>query len=520
VSATSAGRALRALALGVLTAAAVAPAAHAGRVAVVVVGPFAPSEYAGRGAVGLLVPGAGSTVTRAGALSSLVRGKVVSSLLGGKATGPTTIRLVRHPGPVTIYVSLPPPGRSHNTRRYPIAIVGGGYRGLLLTDTTRIPGLVSVADVAPTAISLEHGAKPRIRPRADPDAPRTLTRLDTRLRRAHDARTAATVTLVAVTLVLAGLGLVLRSGALARAGLLAIPSALTVALALSAAEVSRPGKAIAVLAIGTMLVALVAGAHHRVFLPALTLFLVFFLVALTLWPDVSALSVIGPHPDGGGRYYGVTNEVETLLLAPILAAAAVIAPRALLLPLAAIALALVGWSRAGADGGGIVVVLVALGALWLMRERIRLTPAKAAMAIVSVIVVAVAIVGADALTGGSSHVTSAVGGGPGSLVGDLAHRLRISWKGVVATTQARITAGATLCALVGVGLRRPRIAVVDALLIGLVASLLVNDTPTDVLAFGALAAAALGAWVVVDPRATRRSGEGAYLRASPRPPLR
>ena len=143
-------------------------------------------------------------------------------------------------------------------------------------------------------------------------------------------------------------------------------------------------------------------------------------------------------------------------------------------------------------------MLVSLVALWGFRERIRLTPARVAVALAGVVALALAVVGVDALTGGSSHVTSAVGGGPGTLAGDLGHRLRISWKGVVVTTQSRVATGATLVALIGVGLRRPRVAVVDALLIGLVVSLLVNDTPTDVLAFGALAVAALGAWAVVD----------------------
>lgn len=507
-----AGRALRAVALVLLATAFLAPAARASRVAVVVVKPFAPAVYADRGGVGLLVPGAGSTVTREGALSSLVRGKVVSSLLGGKASGAPLIRLSRRPAAVTIYVSLPPPGRSHNTRRYPIAIVGGGYRGLLASRTTRIPGLVSIADVAPTAVALAQGTKPRIRTRTDKNAPRTLARLDERLRRSHDTRTAATIILVAVTLVLAGVGLILRSTLLARAGLLAIPSALFVALALSAADVSRVGPATAVLATGTVVLAIAAGVRRAFLLPALIGFLVAFLVVLAVWPDVNVLSVIGPHPDGGGRYFGVTNQVETLLLAPILAAAALV-PRAWFLPLGALALALVGWSRAGADGGGIVVVLVSLGVLWVVRERRRVTAARVALAAVTVVAVALALVGLDALTGGSSHVTDAVGGGPGSLLRDLGHRLRISWEGVTATTQATVAAAATFCALLGVGLSRPRIAVVDALLAGLIASLLVNDTPTDVLAYGALAVAALGAWAIVDVETRPRSGEVAFLRA-------
>jgi hypothetical protein len=80
-----------------------------------------------------------------------------------------------------------------------------------------------------------------------------------------------------------------------------------------------------------------------------------------------------------------------------------------------------------------------------------------------------------------------------------------------------MTAGANLVALVFVGLLRPRVAVVDALLIGLFVSLLVNDTPTDVLAYGALAAAALRVWASVDARATARSGEPVFLPALPKP---
>jgi hypothetical protein len=49
--------------------------------------------------------------------------------------------------------------------------------------------------------------------------------------------------------------------------------------------------------------------------------------------------------------------------------------------------------------------------------------------------------------------------------------------------------------------------VLDALLLALVASLLVNDTPTDVLAFGAVGALGVYAWGAVarTPRATLRS---------------
>ena len=511
-------RLLRAFALVALTAVAVAPAARATGVEVVVVPHIDIVQASRDGAVGLLVPGAGSTVTRAGARSSLVRGKVVSSLLGGRATGTPLIELSpsKGMGQVTIYVELPPAGRTHNTRRYPVWIVGGGYGGILVSDTTRIPGLISIADIAPTAVDLEHDRTPVIRSRESRDAVGALADLDRRLQRSHDARTGATIVLVAVTLVLAALGLLLQSRFLARAGLAAIPSALTVALVLAGAGVSRPGVAVAALAAGSIVLAFLVAARGAALQPSLLVFLVGFLIVLAASPETNALAIIGPHPDGGGRYYGVTNQVETLLLVPILASVA-LAPPLWLLPLGLLSLVLVGWSKAGADGGGIAVVLAVLAAFWVFRERIRVTPARIVLAVLIVVAIGLALVGIDALTDGSSHVTHAVGGGPDALAGDLWHRLRVSWKGVTATTQAGVAAGATLAALVLVGSLRPRVAAVDAMLVGLAVSLLVNDTPTDVLAYGALGVAALGVWAVVDAAPRWRSGAGAYLRASRAP---
>ena len=110
-----------------------------------VVAPFDPADYADRAAVGLLVPGAGPTVTRESALAALLRGKLEHDLLGGIASGETLIELGAAAGP-EILVSLPPPGRSENDTRYPIALLG--ERGLLTSDSTRIDGLVSITDVA------------------------------------------------------------------------------------------------------------------------------------------------------------------------------------------------------------------------------------------------------------------------------------------------------------------------------------------------------------------------------------
>src|SRR5436190_10569862 len=109
-----------------------------------------------RAAVGLLVPAVGPTVNRREALAALVRGAVKNARMGGVPPGPPVIGATAPSGFPTgerlIIVALPPKGRPVlNDRRYPIAVVGMGYHGLLVSRTTRVPGVVSIADIAPTA---------------------------------------------------------------------------------------------------------------------------------------------------------------------------------------------------------------------------------------------------------------------------------------------------------------------------------------------------------------------------------
>ncbi len=214
---------------------------------------------------------------------------------------------------------------------------------------------------------------------------------------------------------------------------------------------------------------------------------------LAAWPTVNSLAAIGPHPDGGGRYFGITNQVETLIVAPVLFAGALLG-ELWLAPVAVLALVTVGWSRAGADGGGVVVLLAGLGVLALRLRAGRIGLRGLALVAAAAVAAAVAFAAVDAATGGSSHVTRAVGGGPGSLAGDLGHRLHVSWAGATSSWKTVLVVVGCLAALVWLGTRQPRRATVDAFLAALAVSLLVNDTPTDVLGFGALACASLVAW--------------------------
>ena len=59
-----------------------------------------------------------------------------------------------------IYVGLPEGGRQPNDRRYPILVVGPGYEGLLTSESTRIPG----SSRSSTCCPLRSGAKMRSAP--------------------------------------------------------------------------------------------------------------------------------------------------------------------------------------------------------------------------------------------------------------------------------------------------------------------------------------------------------------------
>ncbi len=251
-----------------------------GAAAVRVVEPFPLERYAGTGAIGLAVPGAGPAVTRESALNTLLTGEVHSSVLGGTPPGTPIIELDTGPAPDTLVV-LPPAGRTEN-ERYPIAVTPGP-RGVLTSDSTRIDGLVSLADVA--------NGKLEVVGVDDPVA--TLERLERRIERNDRWR-------MPLTFLVGGLAYL----AAAFAPRLA-PRVFLVALAAN------------LWIAGWWVVALVALAG--VLLPlgfACAAVLAAYLLVLGLDPEAVALSPFGPSQ--AGRFYGLSNLLETMLLVPAL----------------------------------------------------------------------------------------------------------------------------------------------------------------------------------------------------------
>ena len=429
-------------------------------------------------ALGLLVAGRGKTVSREAAEKVLAKVPPESC-----------------PCSVTIYVTLPG-AKEHNVRRFRIGVVGDGYHGLLRSDRTKVPGLVSLYDIAPTVEALERGETPPITSRASSNPERALAKLDRRLADAHDSRGPAAYVVFGLVALFAVLALLARSEFWGRAALLTGPVALAAALALSGLEITRPrnvGLALLLL-VGCGAPALAAVTRSRLALAGalLSIFVVYALV-LAFSTETSSLAAFGPHPDGGVRFYGISNQVETLLLVPGLLGAALLGT-ALLPVVAVLTLIVVGASGLGADGGGVLVFAAGFLFLWLRLRNVPLGVRNVALAAGGAIVAGLVLVGIDAAAGGSSHVTRTLGDGPGALGGELAHRWRVSLDGYVSSWQATLIITVSIAVLVWIGLRRPRDAVVDATLVALAVSLLVNDSPRDVASYGAISCAALRFW--------------------------
>lgn len=391
------------------------------------------------GAVGLVVPDAGPRTSEARARASLECGQVVNSLRGS-ATCPTP--LVRVDPDAALRLELPRGGDQPNDRRYPIVLRGA--QGLLTSDSTRIPGLVAIADVA-------HG-RVRVVPADDPVA--YLERLDERISENAYARIRAALLAAAI---LAALALVTPRAAVA--GFVAV---LAANLALGAAGVSAFWAVMT--AIG--LAAAVGGPllARLPLVPLSTAVLAAYLGTLAAEGTWVALSPLGPTQNG--RFFGLSNALETLLLVPALVGAS---RRATLLPVGALAVVMVAGSSFGADGGGAVVLVVAYAILAAGLFRLRLAvPAVASIAGAAALAIVI---------GPSTHVTAA---GSGALL----DRVRLSLDRLADHWVSALVTGLALAALAVLVWRGPRRPLPLAFAAAVAVSLVVNDSPSEVAVGG------------------------------------
>ena len=324
--------------------------------------------------------------------------------------------------------------------------------GLLTSDSTRIDGLVTPEDVAAGRLEVVPDDNPA-------EALRTLDRRIERNARWHLPLT------IGLAALLTGLALVRP-----RLALRALLVVLAANLWLSPVIALAAGVAVLVLPLGLACAAILAA----------------YLLAMGLDAETVALSPYGPSQSG--RYYGINNLLETMLLAPAIVGAALLGRAGI--AVAALAFVTVGGNRFGADGGGLVVLAAAYLVLVLRLQGRRASWRLAAAVAAGAVALALLVLGVDAVTGGSSHVTRSVGDGPGEVLRDVGGRLERSVRSSASPGGLAIVLG-SLTILAGVALRGPRTPVLEAFLVAIAVSLLVNDTPGDVLGIGAAAAIAL-----------------------------
>lgn len=475
-----------------------------------------------RGAIGLIVPGAGPSTSQAGAMRALARGEVTNSLADetddeGGAGDRVRVRLAeavpRLGDRPLIVVGVPRGGEQRNDRRYPIAVIAPGYNGVLKSSATRIPGLVAVGDVARTA-RRDDGA---LQSQAADNRQDDLTELDDRI---DDNSAGRLPVLLAVGLAAA----IAALGGRARSGLVALAAMLLANVALGVA-----GAAEAAVTVPVILAAGAAGgmAGRRAWsdpaLVGLCLAVVAaYLAGYGLWPDDLALSPLGPTQNS--RFYGMSNILETLLLVPVVAGAGLAARAAGIagwVAVAAAAIVLYTGSRYGAAGGGAVVVAVALWVVVVEDRQARRLVAAALLPLGALAVAAV--VKFDEARGNDSHVVAALADGPVALVGALGDRIELSWARLVDQWPVTIVAVAALVGLLAIhgtvvretAGRRER-SLLTAFVVGVVVSLVVNDSPAEITLLGlagySVLAGLSGAWSDLVGRVKDRRPIGPTLR--------
>jgi hypothetical protein len=405
-----------------------------------------------------------------------------------------------------VVLGLPPERAVANDARYPIAVVGA-CRGILVSALTRVPGLVSAADVARTALAARHS----LGCRRDAHAVSTLRKLEQRIEVARGTTMGATVLVLSLLLAFALL--------LPAATLPAIAASLAANLALG---IAPAGSVTARLTLfGLCIVAggvLGRGIATRapVRAGAALLFLVgAYATTMAVAPSALSLAPIGPELTS--RFFGVSNALETLLLVPSLAGTALLVrrfgPAAFALG-APVALVTIAENRLGADGGGAVVVGVAFAVLAVGVVGARARVAVPALALAGAVVFA--LVSLDAATGSPDHLRGALSGGIGGIAAALAHRIPLAYARIASQWYLVFPLG-TLVLLAArtraASVPRERRVVVAAFTAAVATSLLVNDSP------GPVTLTALAAFVSLEPDAVRRELGvlAARLLAAPRP---
>jgi hypothetical protein len=344
-----------------------------------------------------------------------------------------------------IAIERPPPAPN---RTLAIGVAGKGFDGNLTSDSTRLDGYVLSTDIAPTILdhfglevpSQMSGEPIRAEGETDPAA---VDALGDRMAVIADRRGPVIGLSLLVWVVVLGLLAGLARGGVARAAVRVVGLAVVyVPLLLLVGAALEPGEMAEMLllmlgapALAGLTLALLHG--YRALAAAAALTVLACAVDMVAGSPLTALSLMGPNPGLGVRFYGIGNELEAplavLVVAGTGAGLAGFAPRLAPRPSAAVFLA-VGLLAAfvfaagrfgAAVGAAIVMPVGAAAAAAAIAARRR----RAALLVVAAPFAAVALLAlVDLLSGANAHLTRSVldAGGLHDL-GDVAERrLRLS----------------------------------------------------------------------------------------------
>lgn len=331
----------------------------------------------------------------------------------------------------------------------PIGIAGRGFDGDLTSDSTRTGGYVLSTDVAPTVLrwlgtevpSQMSGQPIRAEGEVDPAAIESLAgRMDVISSRRGPVIGLNIVIWLAALLLVAGIS----RGRLARAGVrvtgLAIVYMPLVLLLGAALEPGETAEQLLVLLLSPFLAAITLALlpGYRALGVASALTVLAYAVDVIAGSPLTSLSLLGPNPGLGVRFYGIGNELEALLAVLVVAGtgaaltgfAAGASRRAAAAAFAAaglLAAFVFASGRFGADVGAAIVFPVgAVVAAVMVTGRDRKTAVLAVVAAPFAVLALLALI--DLLSGANAHLTRSVldAGGLGDLADVAQRRLQLS----------------------------------------------------------------------------------------------
>jgi hypothetical protein len=356
---------------------------------------------------------------------------------------PTLVRGLRG-NDLVVAIERAPPDKN---RQLAIGIAGRGFNGNLTSDSTRTDGYVLSTDIAPTILERLGIAVPSamsgqaIRSEGSVDAG-AIESLGDRMAVISERRGPVIGVSLAVWLVLLGLALLVR-GRVARVAVRVVGLSvvyLPLVLLLGAALEPSQGVEQALVMLGAPLLAgLTLGAlrGYRTIAVASAVVVLAYAIDVVVGSPLTSLSLLGPNPGLGVRFYGIGNELEALLGVLVVAGTGAglagfgpgLSPRrcATVFLSTGLFFALVfAAGRFGADVGAAIVLpvggAVAAAVIAARSRRTALLVIAAPFAVLALIAFA------DLVSGANAHLTRSVldAGGLGDLADVAQRRLQLS----------------------------------------------------------------------------------------------